>query len=131
MKELGYLPSFSLATLVIESASGVTFSFQVGGSASWRRSVQGIVYPIAASNFAGAETLGDALHEITYELIGITEKEADKIDALFDKAALIALKVDRSRLSDSCDQWIHMTLLRAHDAAFRGFDFPLSCVLTW
>jgi hypothetical protein len=80
MKELGYVTSFRLATLVIEATTGVTFSFQVGGTIHRRRSVQGIVYPIAASYLPGAETLGDELYEIAHELVGLTDPEADRID---------------------------------------------------
>jgi hypothetical protein len=131
MKELVFAPVYHLPTLVIEMASGVNYLFQVGGSIHWEKSVQGIVYPIAASGFVGAETLGDRLNSIAHELISITDVAADKIDALFEGAIFMDLKVDRSKLLDSCDSWVHMTLLRADEWILHGFDFPLGCILTW
>jgi len=120
-----------LPVLVIEAPTGVTFSFDVGGSIHWKRSLQGFIYPVAATGFAKAETLGQRLHSIAFELVAIDDREADEIDKLFAEDLSLELKVDRSRMSDSCDNWIHMKLLRANDWRMQGFDLPLSCVLTW
>src|SRR2546427_2136790 len=50
---------------------------------------------------------------IEFELVSISDEEANRIDALFAGSGSIELKVDRSKLSDSCDSWIYMRLLRA------------------
>jgi Family of unknown function (DUF6210) len=128
---LQFFPVLHLPVLVIEAPTGVHFSFQVGGSIHWRKSVQGLVYPIAATGFAGADMLGERLHSITFELVGISDQEADQIDALFANDAMIEVKVDRTRMDESCDSWIPVRLLRASDWLVQGFDLPLDCVLTW
>jgi len=116
---------------VIEAPTCVSFSFQVGGSIHWRRSVEGLVYPVAATGFAKVDSLGERLHLIAFELVSIDEREADEIDALFEGDRAIELKVDRGKMSDSCDSWIHMMLVRASSWRMQGFDLPLRCVLTW
>ncbi len=88
------------------------------------------MYPLVAADLKGIESLGRQLHSIAYELVSISNEEADKIDALF-RGSVMDLIVDRDRLSDSCDQWIYMTLVRADKAIFQEFDFPLNCILTW
>ena len=131
VKQLTFFPASYLPVLVVEAPTGVKFSFQVGGSIHWQRSVQGVIYPIPALGLAGAEVLGGQLHSIAFELVSISDQEADRIDALFAGSRSIELKVDRSKLSDSCDSWIHMTLLGAGNWLIQGFDFPLECILTW
>ena len=131
MRQFTFFPVFRLPVLVVEAPTGINFSFQVGGSIHWPRSAQGVIYPIAALGHAGAEMLGGQLHSIAFELVSISDQEADRIDALFARSASMELKVDRSKLSDSCDSWIHMKLLRASDWLIQGFDFPLDCILAW
>lgn len=131
VKQLTFFPVSHLPVLVVEVPTGVNFSFQVGGSIHWQRSVQGVIYPIPALGFAGGEMLGGRLHSIAFELVSISDQEANRIDALFTGSPSMELKVDRSKLSDSCDSWIHMRLLRAGDWLIQGFDFPLDCILTW
>ena len=128
---LEFSPADYLPALVIEAPTGISFSFDVGGSIHWKRTVQGFVYPVAATGFAKAATLGDRLHSIVFELVAIENRDADEIDALFEGDPAVELKVDRSRMSESCDNWIHMKLVRASDWRMQGFDLPLGCVLTW
>src|SRR6476620_9770201 len=97
VRQFAFCPVFHLSILVIEAPTRVHFSFQVGGSIHWRRSVQGIIYPIAATWFSGAEMLGQRLHSIAFELVSISDQEADNIDALFEESTAIDLEVDRSR----------------------------------
>src|SRR5215475_7401677 len=131
VRQFAFFPDFYLPVLVVEAPTGVNFSFQVGGSIHWQRSVQGVVYPIAALGFAGAEMLGGQLHSIAFELVSISDQEANRIDGLFAGSLSIELKVDRRKLEDSCDSWIYMRLLRADDWRIQGFVFPLDCILTW
>jgi len=131
VREFVFFPSSHLPALVIEAPTGVQFSFQVGGSIHWRKSIEGVLYPVAATGFAAADTLGQKLHSIAFELVSLSDREADRIDALFSRDAAIELRVDRDKLSDSCDSWIHMKLLRAGDWLMRGFALPLDCLLTW
>src|SRR5262249_31262743 len=131
MRQFTFFPAFYLPVLVIEAPTGIHFSFQVGGSIHWQRSVQGVIYPIAALGLAGCEMLGGQLHSIAFELVSISHDEANRIDALFARSRSIELKVDRNKLSDSCDSWIHMRLLRESDWLIQGFDCPLDCILTW
>jgi len=130
-KQFEFDPVYHLPILVIEAPTGVSFSFQVGGSIHWKRSVQGLIYPVAATGFAKADALGQRLHSITFELVSIEDREADEIDALFAGDLAIELKVDRSRMSGSCDSWIHMKLVRANEWRMHGFSLPLACILTW
>jgi hypothetical protein len=131
VRQLEFEPASYLPVLVIEAPTGVTFSFQVGGSIHWKRSVQGFIYPVAATGFAKADALGQRLQSIASELVSIEDREANQIDALFEGDDAVELKVDRSKMSDSCDSWIHMKLVRASDWRMQGFDLPLGCVLTW
>jgi uncharacterized protein DUF6210 len=131
VRQFGFYPDFHLPVLVIEAPTGVRFSFQVGGSAHWRKSVQGLIYPVAATGFGKADKLGERLHSIAFELVALSDQEADEIDALFKGDTAIDLKVDRGKMSESCDGWVPMRVVRASDWRMQGFDLPLGCVLTW
>ena len=111
MRQFEFYPASWLPVLVIEAPTGVSFSFQVGGSIHWRRSVQGFIYPVAATGFVKTDMLGECLHSITFELVAISDREADQIDALFEGDMAMELKVDWTKMSDSCDGWINMRLV--------------------
>jgi hypothetical protein len=93
--------------------------------------VEGFIYPVAATGFAKTDMLGERLHSIAFELVATSDREADQIDAIFEGDKAIELKVDRSKMSDSCDGRIHMRLVRASDWRMQGFDLPLGSVLAW
>lgn len=132
MKDIFYFPVWRLPSLVMEEPTGIRYTFQVGGSACQQKSVEGVVLPLVATGYAGANALGDVLHDVAAELSGLTEETADRIDAVFsDQRHFLELKVDREMMMESSDQWIHMVLLSVKDEYLGGFVLPRRCVLTW
>ncbi len=41
------------------------------------------------------------------------------------------IKVDRTKLDDSCDQWVYVVVEQGDGVYMEDFELPLKCVLTW
>lgn len=70
---------------------------------------------------------------------GLDQEDADAIDAIFAKTEYgSSFKVDRDRLKDSMEAWVHVTVngVGSTETAIPGtcwgfLPFPRSAVLTW
>lgn len=124
--------------LVLLFASGVRYSNQTGGHTCLHPEVEGAYVPLVSE-------MVDQEGELTAYFTGpkwggwcsdgIDEETADFVDSVLEKSPHTErVKVDRSRLSDSHEAWVHVLLSSTdEDAAFREIDgFPRSgAVLTW
>jgi hypothetical protein len=132
--------------LIVAFPSGVTYSNQAGGFACFQPELEGIFIPLRndclvegnellspavglEEYFTGEKWRGAAMH-------GIDEEDADFIDALLQSHRLShCLKVDRTRLDESSEAWIHVEV-GADEAGeipiFSGLGpYPRYGVLTW
>jgi len=117
--------------LIIPCRSGVYYSNQCGGYACYHPKVEGVFFPINLAFFTNLkeEDLLDDLDKVLglqsrhrgWCNDGITEEDADKLDALFVKYGL-PLMVDRTKLDKSVEAWIHVKVLGKVEAVFEGFE---------
>jgi hypothetical protein len=131
LNRLFFYPLHRLPTLVIGRESGVEYWFQVGGSACWKRHMEGAIYPLVLTGHRTAGALGDDLHELMYELVGMDSRRADLLDDLLGTFDALGIKVDRTKLDDSCDQWVHVLVEHTNGPYMQDFELPLPCVLAW
>lgn len=109
--------------LILLFPSEVHYSNQVGGIACLQPKAQGIFVPLHDELKSQEATLTDYFwsgigREVTYassaDLIdwegwGIDEKDADFIDNLLQESSYTRmLTVNRDRLNDSCEAWVHV-----------------------
>jgi hypothetical protein len=131
--------------LVLEWPSGIRYSNQTMGTTCFQPSIEGVLVPIGndvAMDTNALLSAENALydyfvreHRGTGAVRGISEHDADVIDGVLAKNfAFAGVRVDRSRLTDSHEAWIHVTIDHVEQpvALFEGFgDGPWRGVLTW
>ena len=89
--------------LILLRPSGVRYSNQVGGTACFHFEEEGYYVPVAEKAQALAQLFtSGACGE------GLVASEADKIDEVLVTLRLQFLKVDRSRLKNSCEAWVYV-----------------------
>lgn len=94
--------------LIVEHPSGVVYQNQVGGVTCGQAELQGVLAPLDAS--------AEAVHRIEscpYPAArdGISAEIADTIDqVLAAEPALHFLKVDRARLDECLEAWVHVKI---------------------
>jgi hypothetical protein len=121
--------------VIIECPNGVIFSNQTMGNSCWQAEMEGVFVPFDAeeswlrlnSYFEGPKYSGNgAMH-------GLDDQDADLIDAVVLDARIQGpVVVDRTRLKESHEAWVHVLLEGEERALFAGFGpFPRRGVLTW
>lgn len=132
--------------LIVEWPSGVSISNQTGGTSCLHPKVEGVFVPLRND----CELPGERLLSPETELVayfegpkhmgagatqGLNEDDADFIMRVLSKWRLDAtIVVDRSRLLDSHEAWVHVVIIGNDDKDFPLFDFapyPRRGVLTW
>jgi len=122
--------------VIVAHPSGVVYSTQAGGYATRHPALEGVFIPLEPGDlqarldehfFYGPKWEGHCYS-------GIDDETADFIDRLLAASPLTrAIVVDRTRLKESMEAWIHVTIASAGtdgDRAFGGFD-GRSGVLIW
>ncbi len=122
--------------LIIQVPSGVLFTSQVGGVATLFPRIEGIFVPLIEErmdhqSLLRAHFIGPKWRGQCYA--GIDQDDADVVDRVLSLSFQTAgITVDRSRLADSCEAWIYVTITDQTDdhLPYAGFG---SCkgVLTW
>ena len=133
--------------LIVEFPTGVTYSNQAGGYSCLHPELEGVFIPLRndclvegnqllsptlalEEYFTGAKWRGSGAVD------GIDQEDADFIDGLLKSYRLShCIHVDRTRLSESCEAWVHAEVT-ADEAAetplFSGLGpYPRSGVLIW
>lgn len=122
------------AGLILPWPSGVIFQQQTGGYSCLQDSLEGVFVPL--DDFAGHAQ--ELLRHFTGPIWrgncarGINTETADFIDATLGWIpGHSTIKVDRSRLADSHEAWIHVTIADpVSTGLLEGFSAG-SAVLTW
>lgn len=133
--------------LIIIDAYGVEYSNQTGGTSCLRPTAVGFFVPsrndcsMPERTFLSPENelldyfIGP-LHRGTGARCGLTSQDADFIDQVLTRCRLAtAITVDRRRLRDSHEAWVHV-IVQSDEGdrfpVFMGFGpYPRSGVLTW
>jgi hypothetical protein len=132
--------------LIIEYPSGIIYSNQTGGTSCLHPEVEGVFVPLRNDIEAKEPRLfspGNDLfrcfegpkHNGTGAVPGLDRADADFIEGVLQKYSLgNIVTVDRDRLRDSHEAWVHVVVNREeeHDSIFRGLGpYPRPGVLTW
>ena len=137
--------------VIIEHPTGVIYSNQSGGTACLQPEIEGAFVPFGndvlldGHRFISPEDDLDVhfvgpKHEGTGATLVMDEEDADVIDSILAKARVDQwIKVDRSRLQDSCEAWVFVTVMQDEQdkesvvsSICSGFGpYPKCGVLTW
>ena len=128
--------------LIIPSSTGILYSNQAGGTACQTPQVEGFLVPIA--NDVGRSP-GNRLYSPANQLLSyfekgpshgipISEQAAQYIEAVFRQMShWEGFSVDRSRLSESVEAWVHVILdkVESDPLPVDGMKYPVRAILTW
>ena len=132
--------------LIIPFPSGVIYSNQAGGSTCLQPEMEGIFVPLRNDHFFEGQLMVSPVEALmayfdgeawqgTGATGGLTEHDADMLDQFLRSYSLSdVLRIDRSRLRESCEAWIHVevTAEERKIPTFSGFGaYPRTGVLTW
>lgn len=130
--------------LIIAAPTGVTYQNQTGGTACLQPKIEGALVPIRNDILLPDWTLESPERELneyfegpahkgTGATGGLSVDDADLIDTVLETWNLLWIRVDRARLKDSHEAWIHVRLTRFDDAGLitGPITFPAQAVLTW
>lgn len=73
---------------------------------------------------------GGALAGLAVDVIGLSQVDADQIDQRLDAVGIDA-KVDRTRLDNSMEAWVYVTLYGWSDLLMENIDFPIDAILCY
>jgi Family of unknown function (DUF6210) len=100
--------------LVIEHPSGVTYKNQVGGVTCWQAELEGVLAPLDVGDDDVERIMG-----FRYKPgHGLSVEHADAIDAILAaKRSTRHVTVDRLRLAESLEAWVHVTVATENEPA--------------
>ena len=118
--------------LILAVPSGVRYRNQAAGHACWKFEIEGVLVPIPLpQDRAPLRALEDHF-DSGWE--SLKEQDADAIDRILASADCDFLKVDRGRLHESYEAWVHVTIAagdpKRHPELFVGLTVDRG-VLTW
>lgn len=134
-------------SLIVESPSGVVYSNQAGGHACLQPEMEGFLIPLRNDHSLGDNRLVSPATALEDHFAGekwrgagatggIDAEDADFIDKLLERHRLShCLEVDRMRLGESFEAWIHVKLTADEDTSLALFSnlgpYPRAAVMTW
>jgi len=122
------------SALIVRIPSGVVYTNQTGGAACWHPEVEGVLMPLEdeGSWFQKQLEAIFAPPTATVGRAGLTAATADALDALLRGQMNAFIRLDRARLSESHEAWVHVHLrpLEVELPLARGFGVR-EAVLTW
>jgi hypothetical protein len=135
MRKIVELYALDEVALIIRHGSGVTYRNQVCGNTCAQEEAEGVLAPLA--------TYGDAQQQIMASFdpsqgYGISSELADRLDAIFQlEPGTRSTRVDRTRLADSCEAWVYVTVdtpspigSEGSQSSYFGFGI-VEAILTW
>jgi len=116
--------------LILPLATGVSFSNQVGGHACNHPEAEGLFIPL--DDGCEQATRKALAHHFTGSWHSLSDEDVAVIDDALQRGNLGFIRVDRARLDDSVEAWVHVILDMKAAPLLSGFD-PESnrAVLTW
>lgn len=121
--------------LIIEAPTGVTYSNQVGGHACLQPTYEGALLPVNPDRDPDGprSDLEIALGEVLINEGFLDDTLADTVDAVLARFSPTAgLLVDRTRLRESTEAWVHVIVPEAKGGPYGESRYPAGRgVLTW
>ncbi len=121
--------------LIIAAPTGVTYSNQVGGHACLQPTYEGALLPVNPDRDPDGprSDLETALGEALLNQGFLDDALADAVDAILARFyATAGLTVDRTRLRESTEAWVHVIAREAEGGAYGESRYPAGRgVLTW
>lgn len=126
--------NLSEVAIILPMQTGVIYENQTGGVVCYQSEKEGLLIPIEAdSGFRGNnDSLSHKLCSYFAHGAGVVgEKEADKIDVyLKSYNETIGISVDRNKLSQSHESWVHIKAIETEFSSYSGFG-EIEGILTW
>jgi len=94
--------------LILEFPSGVLYSNQVAGYGCYQREIEGIMVPLPVR--PGRTALNALENHFRGGWNNLTEQDAQVVDGIFRTEGYDFLGVDRARLNDSYEAWVHVRI---------------------
>lgn len=119
--------------LIVERASGVVYSNQAGGTGCLQPEMEGSLVPVSGQHQEDDPDAMEARLAAVFDNGGhFDERMADQVDSVLASAGhTTGVTVDRTRLSDSMEAWIHVRLAsKVGDGTIEGLASTTG-VLTW
>jgi hypothetical protein len=118
---------------IILEKSGIVYTNQTHGVACMQSKAEGVLvpfewdYPLDEPNQSHERRLAQLLEDA----MRLTESDADQIDAIFARWPPTACaKVDRTKLNDSGEAWVHIDIEETSESDLKGFG-KCKAILTW
>ena len=129
------LHAFPDIGLIVKAATGVLYSNQAGGFACLHPEVEGFFVPLRTPfGMRELNALQDLFPSGFDAEDGMDEETAERIDRLLTRQGLKCIRVDRSKLAESWEAWVHVTVSGELDykVPLEGATpARLEAVLTW
>jgi hypothetical protein len=113
--------------LVLKVQSGVSYTSQVAGYACQHPEIEGVFYPLRVE--PGKAELFSLTQRFKGQWHHIDEGDADFIDKVLRRNGHATVLVDRTRLEDSYEAWVHVIAKGGLDG-LSGFD-DCEAILIW
>src|SRR5471030_2961595 len=115
-----FLYSIETPTLIIEHKSGVRYLNQVGGALCREAALEGVLCPIEMT-----EEQANRISGLTFVVgrRGIGAELADSIDEVLASNPDVHVRVDRTRLDECWEAWIHVTIMLS-EHRYNSVDMP-------
>jgi hypothetical protein len=113
--------------LILKVQSGVFYTSQVAGYACQHPEVEGVFYPLRVE--PGKAELFSLQQHFRGSWSHIDEADADLIDGVLRKNGHHNLSVDRAKLDDSYEAWVHLVVMTGLED-ISGFG-DCEAVLVW
>lgn len=135
--------------LIIACGSGVMISNQTGGTSCLHPEVEGVFVPLRndcqfeTGLFMSPEVelskfFEGSKHRGSGAVCGLDEEDADFIQSVLNRARLCPpISVDRERLNDSHEAWVHVVVTgdesdESYSSIFCHFEpYPRPAIFTW
>jgi len=116
--------------IILPRSTGVFFTNQVGGHACDHPELEGLFIPL--DDGLDRPTRQVFEHHFQGSWATLTEEDAMVIDRALQKGNLGFIRVERSKLFDSVEAWVHVILDFKSVSIFIGFDGKSNRgILTW
>nr|WP_243436214.1 DUF6210 family protein [Acanthopleuribacter pedis] len=121
--------------VVIKKQTGVIYSNQVGGHSCLQPKIEGVFLPLDTDHLPEdyRDSNLNALENLDWQAQSgnLTVTLADQVDAILARHNFsTGILVDRRKLEDSYEAWVHVTLSPSRDSVYQG-PARMEGVLTW
>ena len=105
------LHAFPDIGLIVKAATGVIYSNQAGGFACLQPEVEGFFVPLRTPFGMRALYALQGIFSSGFDAEdGIDDETAERMDWLLSRQGLKCIRVDRSKLTESWEAWVHVTV---------------------